>query len=103
MENELLNGTAKRVTRRVKNMTDIRIQEYTFDMGVFRKSGIYALPPEAYHNTNANSRCRRCVILPNNDPYGVHLPQMVRTWDFMNLMASKAEAVWKKEKTHDDN
>ncbi len=76
-------------------MSDIRVQEYTLDQGVFRRSSVYEVPISLYYFSKANSRGRRRVILPENDPYGSQLPETVRSWDEMNRIVAEEERKWK--------
>lgn len=76
-------------------MDDYRVQEYTLDQGVFHRSSIHEISRTWYHNTNNDSRYRRLVILPPDNPYADGLPDVVRSWDEMAELVRKAESAAK--------
>ena len=75
-----------------REQTGLRVAMYVYDCGAFLRSYIQAnMSEEEYRDINSNSRNRRVVILPPDDPYGSKMYTRVTTWSLMEQMVRDAE------------
>lgn len=73
-------------------MKGYRIQMYVHDCGAYHKVYIQGGMSEAeYGDINAGPPNRRAVILPEGDPFGEKLPEVVRGRSGMEALVARAD------------
>ena len=70
-----------------------RVQDYVRDMGVYHKHSIRDGVSNAEYNTKNIYANTFCVILPDGDPFGTSLPEIVKTEHERSVLCGKYENI----------